>query len=299
MPSSKSKILMSVAVFCVVFGFSLTFGPQGIAYINDGMPEDLLETILWDIRLPRLLVACLSGGALAVAGVISQGVFRNPLAGPSIIGTVSGANLLVVLLMFTGFAEGNWLAQPLAAFLGSLLSTLVILKMSQKESFKSSGSLLLLGFSINAICAAATTFLLSLSMNEYNLSQSIMYWLLGGFNGKGWHHLWMGAPLLITGLVVAFRVAMKLNVLNLGEEIAQTLSIPVSSVKTLSIVAIAILVAASVASSGGISFVGLIVPHMTRIYMGAEHKNLMRVSFFNGMTLVVLADTFALSLIHI
>ena len=156
-----NRYRLKVFFTCFAWGLALLLalftGPQGIFLLSHDLSPDLMDTIVWDIRLPRILVACLSGGALAVAGVVSQGVFRNPLAGPSIIGTVSGANLFVVLFMFLGLALDHWLIQPMAAFLGALASTLLILILSKRESFKSPGSLLLLGFSINAICAAATT----------------------------------------------------------------------------------------------------------------------------------------------
>ena len=277
-------------------GLALLLGPDGFLSLSDGTDAQLRNLLLWEIRLPRVLVAALSGAALAVAGVISQGIFRNPLAGPSIIGTVSGANLMVVLLLFFGISQFNWLAQPLAAFLGAGLSTVLILRFSAHASFSSSASLLLVGFALNAIFAAITTFILSLSMNEYNLSQSIMYWLMGGFNGKGWSHLWIGLPCLVIGLLGALRISRQLDVLNLGEELAQSLSVSVDRLRILSILCISILVAASVAVAGGISFVGLVVPHMTRLLVGPHNRRLSFLSMVNGISLVVLADTAARTL---
>ena len=206
------------------------------------------------------------------------------------------SNVLVILTIFFQVGAYLWIVQPIAAFLGAVISTGILLKLVTSSQFHSTERLLLVGFALNAVFAAMATFILSLSLSRYGVSQSIVYWMLGGFSGKGWNHLLMAAPLFIGGLCIAYRISPKLNVINLGEDIAQSLGITLSQLKKWSIITISLLVGCSVAISGGVGFIGLIVPHITRMYLGAEHKKLLTSSIFNGMTLMIIADTVARTL---
>ena len=283
-------------VLAVVYALSSGASELPLAQIFSAQLDPSLQMIFWEIRLPRILVAALCGAALAAAGVISQGLFRNPLAGPSIIGTTGGANVCVVTVMYFGWSDEHWFIQPSIAFLGALASTFVVLKLMRWRFFAGGERILLLGFSLNAIYAAITSFILSMSLSQYGLSQSIMYWLLGGINGKGWVHLWMALPWLVLGLAMARSLSRQLDVLNLGEEIASSLSVSVPRLRKLSIICLSILVGASVAVSGAIGFVGLIVPHFSRLYVGAQHTRLLPISILNGMSLLIVADTLARTL---
>ncbi|SMF05114.1 FecCD family ABC transporter permease [Pseudobacteriovorax antillogorgiicola] len=293
--SPLAAYIWSFSLLTFVLLWAISWGPQGWQLVSQ-VDDPLRRIILWDIRLPRVLVSALCGGALAMAGVLSQGLFRNPLAGPSILGTVSGANLFVVTTMFLGWGYEHWLVQPFSAFIGAVLATSLVWRLSTWQSFQNPGRLLLLGFAINSIFAATTTFLLSLSLHEFNLSQSILFWLMGSFNGKGWPHVLMALPWLLIGLWLSRPIARRLNVLNLGEDVAQSLNVPISQLRWQTIAVIAGLVGASVAVAGGISFVGLMVPHFTRLYLGADHRHLVKVSCINGMILVVAADTISRTL---
>lgn len=294
--NSQSKFILTVTVCVASLVLSFSLGPDGFGFDWQHWTPETRDIILWNIRLPRVLLAALCGGALGVAGVLSQGLFRNPLADPSVLGSINGANLFVIFLMFLGWQKDYWFAQPLAAFLGATCSTLLVLYASRSRALASPGRLLLMGLALNALFSAITTFLLSLSLHKYDLSQSILYWLMGGFNGKGWEHMLMGLPFLVLGLLWSLSFVRKLDLINLGEDIAQSLSVSVQSLQKEVILVVSLLIAASVAVAGGVAFVGLIVPHFTRLYMGASHRRLGIASFFNGVSLVVIADSFARTL---
>ncbi|MCX6130998.1 MAG: iron ABC transporter permease [Proteobacteria bacterium] len=292
------RYLLTGLAFLLALGYALASGSSDLS-LGDvllGKLDGSMQIIFWQIRLPRILVAASCGAALAAAGVISQGIFRNPLAGPSIIGTTGGANLCVVALIYFGAGQEHWALQPLLAFLGALASTLLLLQLAEMPIFLGRERLLLLGFALNSIYAAVTSFILSLSLPQYGISQAISYWLLGGINGKAWLHVLMMVPGLSIGLVLAYRMSPMLDVLNLGEDIAASLSLSIANLRKLAIICLSLLVASAVAVCGGIAFVGLIVPHISRLYMGARHSRLLPISTVNGMTLLIAADTLARTL---
>lgn len=283
-PRRTTIIYFIVFILCLIT--SINWGPGG-PLISNQLDEDVFRVLLWEIRLPRVILSALCGGSLASAGVISQGLFRNPLAGPSIMGSVSSANLFVVSLMYLGFTQEQWYTQPIAAIIGSLLSSLVVLYLVQRSSHQ----LLLVGFALNTMYAAMTSFILSISLPRQDLSQAIIYWLMGGFNAKGWSHINIALPWCMVGMILAIVASRQLNVLNLGEEIATTIGISVKSLRITSLAAMTFLISGTVAAAGSIGFVGLIVPHITRLCSGMEHRSLVLLCFINGASLVMIADT--------
>ncbi|NRA65442.1 MAG: iron ABC transporter permease [Pseudobacteriovorax sp.] len=288
-----APITMTLLLICALV-LALQWGAAGSIGEMLFSDSSQLQLVFWQIRVPRILVAAICGSALGAAGVISQGFFRNELAGPSILGTTSGASAFVVLYMFIVGHPGHWLVVPVVAFLGAIVSTSLVLIFSARHGVAIQSSRLLLGgLALNALFGAMSTFILSLSLKDYSLSQSIMYWLLGGISGKGWHHIWLGLPLLLMGLTFGFRLTKTLNVLNLGEEVASTLSVSLPRLKWKSILIMALLVGTSVAVCGGIGFVGLVIPHLTRLLCGAEQSRLLVLSGLNGATLLIFADTLA------
>lgn len=254
------------------------------------------DTVLFSLRIPRTLVAALCGAALSAAGVLSQGLFRNPLASPSILGTGSGASAFAAFSFYMGFANLRWFTVPIASFAGAFLTTGFILYVVRLSKSHSIENLLLAGIAINSFLGAFTSLTVSLSLEQVDTIQSIMYWLLGGFNAKGWAHFNTGIIPISLGLIIAYRICTKLNVLTLGEDIASTLSINVDRLKISTILVISLLVGCSVSLAGAISFVGLIVPHITRMIIGPEHKRLLLVSILNGMSLLIITDLLARTL---
>lgn len=258
-----------------------------------GPDAELARTILFSIRMPRLLAAALVGGALAAAGVVSQGLFRNDLASPSVLGTEAGGSLAAVAVFYLGAQHSHWVTMPLAAFGGALLATALIFQLARRQVRMSMETLLLTGFALNALFGALTSLVISLSLEDYQKAGAVLHWLLGGFAAKGWEHVTMGLVPMTAGLVILALIAPRLDVLALGEDVARSLSIDLPRLRQTAIVALALLVGAAVAIGGAIPFVGLIVPHATRRLVGPAHRRLLLLSTVNGATLVLVADLIA------
>jgi len=263
-------------------------------------PPEMAETILATVRLPRVLVVACSGGALAVAGVVSQGLFRNELASPSVLGTEAGGSCAAALVFYLGSMAQHWLVVPVAAATGALLTTMCLLRITDKSDSISSGAgnqdlarLLLVGLALSATAGAITSLVVSLALEDYLKASAMLHWLFGGFIGKGWEHVEMILPLFILGTAIAWTLAPKLDVLALGADVATSLGVEQRRLRRKAIVAIALLVGGSVAVAGAVPFVGLIVPHATRALIGPKHRALLMMSLVNGMTLLLIADLIA------
>lgn len=291
------KICLFLAVLTFAFLLNLTYGPSHYSLFDwlrnlASQSDPLSHTIIWEIRLPRTLVCCLIGMALATAGVLSQGLFRNPLASPSVIGTSSGGVLAAVLVIYLGF--GNlFYTIPIAGFLGALLTTVLVLYLTQQSMGYQIERVLLTGFSLNTLVGAITSFILSISLEDYNKAPMILNWMMGSFSGKGWQHLGVALLPICIGVYLAFMISYRLNILAMGNEVAQSLGISWNRIRILAIVAIALLVGTSVSLVGLLPFLGLIVPHITRSLVGPEHRRLLIGSMINGMTLALVADFIA------
>lgn len=257
---------------------------------QDAKPEDIV--ILWDLRLPRTILAGIVGGALATAGAAFQGLFRNPLADPYVIGASSGAALgatLAVALGMSTTALGLG-PLPLAAFLGTIAAVLVVFSIAETGGNSSVGSLLLAGSALSAILTAVVSFLLICQEQPWF---HVFSWLLGGFSGRSWGHLAVATPYLIIGMVALWLCSRPLDALSGGDELAASLGLSLRKTRLLIVGAASFIVAASVAVSGIIGFIGLIAPHMARWLVGAGHKRLIPVSALLGAILLVVADVVA------
>lgn len=252
--------------------------------------DALASVVFFELRLPRTLIAALCGGALAAAGVVSQGLFRNALASPAVLGTSSGGGFGAVLAFYGGAALHHWYSLPLAAFAGALLVTALVIVLAQRRLIASTERLLLAGFAINAFCGALTSLVIFLLIEEYYRISSVLHWLFGGFDGKGWQHI----PLLllpcVLGAVLCYRLCVQLDALCLREEVARSLGINLVRLRAVAIVAIALLVGSTVAVAGALPFVGLMIPHVCRLFYGAGHRYLLGKSIINGMSFTLLVD---------
>lgn len=282
-------LLLCFAVFGVSLAASLLLGAANLSALD----SDQAQIIFWSIRLPRTLVAALCGGALAAAGATSQGLFRNGLASPSILGTEAGGACGAALVFYVGAATWHWLTLPIAAFLGCLIATVGIFAVASRLRTPNLEFLLLVGFAFNALASAMTSLVVSLTLEDYQKAQGVMHWLLGGFDGKGYEHVWMALVPMIPGLYWMVRLAPKLDVLALGEHQASNLSIDLRSLRRSAIASMALLVGTAVAVAGAVPFVGLVVPHFTRLLVGPKHRSLILVSALNGMSLMLIADLVA------
>ncbi|ACY84637.1 iron ABC transporter permease [Edwardsiella piscicida] len=265
-----------------------------VALLRDGDP---LQWQIWlNIRLPRVLLAVVIGIALAVSGTVMQGLFRNPLADPALLGISSGAALCVALTIVLPLALSPLLAlyaQMLAAFGGSLAISLLIYLLSRGASVTLS-RLLLAGIAINALCFALVGVLSYLS-DDQQLRQFTL-WSMGTLSRSEWHTLGASALLILPASLFALTLAQRLNLLQLGDEEAHYLGLDVARTKRQLLLLSAVLVGSAVAVSGVIGFIGLVVPHLFRLRLGADHRWLLPCAALGGACLLLLADTLARTL---
>lgn len=265
---------------------SIFLAPLGIAPLQAF--DEQQAAVLWAIRLPRVALGMLVGAGLAVAGAAMQGLFRNPLADPGLLGISSGASLAAAMSVALGFhAFGNY-SLPVAAFTGSLLATALIYLLSQDRGRVNVTTMLLSGIAINALCGAGTGLMTFLATDEQ--LRTITFWSLGSLGGATWPTVLSAAPLILAGTILLPFSARALNALMLGESGAAHLGVNVQAVKWAVVALVALSVGAGVSVAGTIGFVGLVVPHLLRLLTGPNHRTLLPASALLGATLLVLAD---------
>jgi iron complex transport system permease protein len=299
------------AAFLLAVGYGALAIPPGrvlailAAQAGIELPWDFTrqeQAVLLAIRLPRAVAGILVGGALAVAGAALQGLFRNPLADPALIGVSNGAALAAVMVIVLGGALAAILPPvvgqallPLAAFGGGLAATFVVYRIASREGRTDVATMLLAGVAVNALAAAGIGFMVFLS-DEQQL-RDLNYWLLGSLGGVTWDRLiFAGLPMLL-GAAALPLFARQLNALLLGESEAGHLGFHVERSKRLIVVLAALAAGTAVALTGVISFVGLVVPHVVRLCVGPDHRLLMPLSILLGASLLLVADLFARTLV--
>jgi iron complex transport system permease protein len=246
------------------------------------------EVILLQLRLPRVALAVLVGAALGVSGMLFQGLFRNPLADPAVIGVSSGAALgAVVVIVLGGAAVAGGLAVTAAAFAGALLTALLVYGLARVGPAVQVATLLLAGIAVAATISALMSLVMSFSGEEI---RSIYFWLLGGLGARGWSAVGIVVPFVVAGSLASLLLTRDLNLMSLGEERAAQLGVGVASFKRRSIATGALLAAAAVSVAGVIGFVGLMTPHVLRLLVGADHRRLLPAVLLGGPLFVVLAD---------
>lgn len=250
--------------------------------------------VLWNIRLPRVVLGALVGAALAVSGALLQGIFRNPLADPGLIGVSSGAALGAVFTIISGIAVFGIYTLPIAAFLAGAATTLLVYQLSRRHGRTDVAMLLLVGVALNAL-AGATTGLLTYLADDAQL-RSIVFWTLGGLGGALWETVLAAAPPILLALAVAPRLGFYLNLFALGETEARHLGANTELIKRATVLIAALATGAAVALTGPIGFIGLIVPHIIRLAIGPDHRRLIPACALGGATLLVLADLLARTL---
>lgn len=253
------------------------------------------EIVLTAIRLPRVILGVLVGAALAVAGASMQGLFRNPLADPGLLGVSSGASLFVAMAVVMEVTVFGIYTLPIAAFIGSMLTITVIFSLAQQDRKTNISTMLLAGIAINALCGSGTGLFTYLSTDEQ--LRTITFWQLGSLGGANWQSIITALPFILFCLIGMPFMANSLNALLLGENNARHLGVPVEIIKWIVIALVAFGVGASVAVSGMIGFVGLVVPHLIRLWLGPNHKTLLIGSALLGSILLVLADLISRTII--
>ncbi|MFW2544819.1 FecCD family ABC transporter permease [Primorskyibacter sp. 2E107] len=256
------------------------------------------RVVLFDIRLPRLAMGVLVGAALAVSGGAMQGLFRNPLADPGIVGVGAGAGLGAILAIVLGALLpvrmidliGNQLV-PVAAFLGGWGSTLVLYRVSTRQGRTSVATMLLAGIALGALAGALSGILVYIADDRQ--LRDLTFWGLGSLAGASWAKVLSAGPLIVLSIGAALMMGRGLNGLALGEATAAHIGIPVQRMKSIAILAVAGATGAAVAVSGGIGFIGIVVPHLLRLTSGPDHRTLLLNSALLGAILLVLADVIA------
>ena len=264
------------------------------AFATGRAVDPTTEAILWTLRFPRVLIAVLVGGGLAVVGATFQSIFRNPMADAGILGVGSGAALGAVIAIKFGIGERVFLAIPLSAFVGAMIATGVVYALGHAWGRPGTYGLLLTGMSVSALGGACTSLLL-VTTEEYRV-KTVLFWLAGGLEGRSWTHLSLGACFVLVGSVALLLFSRTLDALSLGEEESRAIGVPVHWAR-FGLLSFASLVAgASTALAGSVPFVGLIAPHALRALVGPRARVLLPAAFLGGAILVTLADLAARTL---
>jgi iron complex transport system permease protein len=272
------------------------FHMAGTVLRHDGRPFDSPMIIAFQIRLPRLLLAACVGAALAMAGVAFQGLLRNPLADPYIIGTSSGASLGAVLSIVLGLHESFLGISPIPfmAFIGAIASMIAVYLMAQKNGKLPMDTFLLAGVIVGSFMGALVSFLMTIAQEDL---PKIIFWLMGSFSGReDWKYILILLPYLIPGSIILYLYSHHLNLLTMGEESALHKGIDVERTKIIIVLAASLVTAAAVSVSGLIGFVGLMIPHVMRMILGPDHRILLPASALAGAIFLALTDTMARTL---
>lgn len=298
-----SVALLSIAIGPVAIPLAdvlRTLGALAGLPVTEVAPQH--EAVILSIRLPRTLLGLLVGAGLAVAGAAMQGLFRNPLADPSLIGVSAGAALAAVSVIVLGGQGLAFLTQalgpfslPIAAFAGGLVTTLLVYRLASRDGRTSVTTLLLAGIAINALAGAGTGLLTYLADDQQ--LRTLTFWSMGSLGGATWPAVGSAALLIAVPLLALPLLARTLNALLLGEAEAGHLGIAVQRMQPLIVALAALAVGAAVAVSGIIGFVGLVVPHLLRLALGPDHRLLLPGAALLGGSLLLLADLLARTLV--
>ena len=285
--------LLFAALAACAFTLSLTVGPVAIAPLEAlralfGAGDERWVVILQEIRLPRAALGFLIGGSLALSGAALQGLTRNPLAEPGLIGVANGAAVGAVAALYFGLSTAFPLALPLLAILGAFAAVACLLALTWGE--QGVFTLILAGVALSSLGAALVALALNLAPNPF-ATVEIAFWLLGSLEDRSLSHLALAAPPILLGCLLLLTDRRALDALSLGEETAASMGVSLSALRVRTVAGVACAVGAGVAVSGAIGFVGLIVPHIIRPLVGHRPGALHGPCFFAGAALLLLADT--------
>ncbi|MEM9551784.1 MAG: iron chelate uptake ABC transporter family permease subunit [Pseudomonadota bacterium] len=289
-------LLTLVCILSLAVGASGTSLWSALGKLVSGQSLTQMEqVVLWDIRAPRLALGLLVGAALAVSGAVMQGLFRNPLADPGLVGVSAGAGLGAVTAIVLGGmlppvvvdAIGNWLV-PVAAFFGGWASTLVLYRVATRRGRTSVATMLLAGIALGALAGAVSGILVYLADDQQ--LRDLTFWGLGSLAGATWAKVVVAGPMIALALFASLLLGRGLNGLALGEATAHHLGIDVQRLKNGAILTVAAATGAAVAVSGAIGFIGIVVPHLLRLATGPDHTTLLLNAALLGAALLLLAD---------
>ncbi|HEX5479313.1 MAG TPA: iron ABC transporter permease [Dehalococcoidia bacterium] len=293
---------LAVALFAICWG-TVHIPPQTtiaillghLPFVSTGTHDPTYDAIVWDVRVPRVVLAGLVGATLGYAGATYQGVFRNPLAEPYLIGVAAGASVGATLIIISPLYVAAGLLSPVppAAFCGALIAVALAYGLARAGRAVPVTGLILSGVAISSIGTSVVTYLM---LTYTDRTISILNWTLGGFNTASWTKSAIALPYMVVALVLILPFARLLNVMQLDDDDARQLGVDVERVKLLLLGLASLATAAAVAVSGLIGFVGLIVPHTARMIFGPDYRRVLPMSAFFGASFLILADTLARSL---
>lgn len=267
----------------------LRMAARALGFRGAPAPEAMHATIIGALRLPRVLSAALVGSSLAVAGVAMQGLFRNPMASPEILGISAGGSLGAVAVITSGLASASLLVLPAATMVGALLAAaLIYLIASARGGGTSLLFIVIAGMAVSSLFNGLVSGMLLFS-KQYEVNV-YLFWTMGDFEGRGWQHLALAAPVLVPGIVALAMFSRDLNLFTLGEEGARSLGMNVETVKRLLLALSALVTGAAISVSGPVGFVGLLVPHLLRLLVGPDHRVLVPASALGGAVFLLLCD---------
>jgi iron complex transport system permease protein len=293
-------------VVCIALG--TVVGPAGIGPLETlrvllnhvaGAGFDVsrqADAIVWEIRLPRVLLAGVVGGTLAFSGAAYQGVFRNPLADPYLLGVAAGAGLAgsLAIVLDLPLSYGGFSLLPAVSFAGAMLAVLLAYGIAHNSGQTPNTTLILAGITISSVAVAAISYILIVDTQN---STAVLAWLLGSFNGSGWRDLSYVLPYALPAALVIFLHGRMLNVLQLDEQEAASMGLDVQRTKAIVLLAASLATAAAVSVVGIIGFVGIVAPHVVRLLIGPDYRRLLPVVVLVGASFLILADVGARSLV--
>lgn len=255
-------------------------------------PYKTFAFIIWDIRLPRTALVVLTGAALGGSGAAYQGIFRNPLADPYLIGVATGAGLGAVAAMTIHWPYTFWglMVIPIAAFISGMLTVFLVYWLARVGNSIPTTNLILAGVAVSSFATALTSFLMLRSTGEVRRA---LGWLFGGITFSGWDAVLAMLPYILLSLGILLFCGHALNLLQFGDEQAQQMGLPVNRAKTLILITASLATASAVAFAGIIGFIGLVAPHIVRILWGVDYRRILPLSILAGSAALLLADVFA------
>ena len=289
--------LSSVLFLLIAFILSLAIGsvfisPVELWKILRGLGDETFTFIIWQIRLPRTVLVALTGAALSGSGAAYQGLFRNPLADPFLIGVASGAGLGAVIAMSIQWPYSFWglMAIPMSAFIAALITVFIVYFLARVGQTIPTTNLILAGVAFSSFATSLTSFLMLRSTSEVRRA---LGWLLGGASQAGWTAILAILPYIIIGLGILLINGHRFNLLQFGDDQAQQLGLNVTRTKTILLIAASLATAAAVAFSGIIGFIGLVVPHILRLWFGGDYRRLIPLSIIGGASALLFSDVVA------
>ncbi|MDZ7699839.1 MAG: iron ABC transporter permease [Deltaproteobacteria bacterium] len=292
-----SVLFLGVLMVAVFLGISLGSTHIGFKDVFESLTGTAdagatIQTIIWQIRVPRVLVAALVGAALSVGGLVFQALLRNPLAEPYILGISSGSGIGAILGILAGLSRFPGVG--ITAFAGSVATLLLLLLMASGQGMVRRNTLLLSGVMINAFCGALIMFLISIT-HDARL-HNIIFWLMGDLSTSSMKNVWVLGGILLPSCALIFLRSNAMNVLLMGKEVAHTMGIHIRWVTGELLVVTSLMVSITVSQCGPIGFVGLVIPHLMRLILGPDHRILVPSCILSGGTYMILCDVLARTL---